>query len=113
MIVSIVQIYYISALRLHTDLLNSLWRVIVCGQIVQVTSILTSTIPFLKHFLLSLETGFLSAHDTARTVTSSFDSMGKARDTSTYIELRSQQIIVVRTDLVVESASAKSVERDQ
>ncbi|KAH7069134.1 hypothetical protein BKA63DRAFT_545767 [Paraphoma chrysanthemicola] len=70
-IASAVQIGFIRTLPFtSTNLLNCIWRVVVCGQVVQVTSIMSSTIPFLKPFLLSLESGFLSAGNVARTIAS-------------------------------------------
>ncbi|KAJ5059240.1 hypothetical protein J3E74DRAFT_419790 [Bipolaris maydis] len=49
---SAVQIFFISNLSLQdSNLLNTIWPIVVSGQVVKVTSIMTSTIPFLKPFL--------------------------------------------------------------
>ena len=91
MVASVVQITYICALSSSNDMLNSIWRVVVCGQVIQVTSIMSSTIPFLKPFLLSLESGFLSANNAARTTTSVYKSARKTSHVSSYIKINSQQ----------------------
>ncbi|KAF1354318.1 hypothetical protein EJ07DRAFT_168294 [Lizonia empirigonia] len=65
---SAVQIGYIHVLPTSNDLLNSIWRVVICGQVVQVTSIMSCIILFLKPFLLSLESGFLSANKGTRVI---------------------------------------------
>ncbi|XPS69079.1 hypothetical protein M3J09_001359 [Ascochyta lentis] len=90
-IASIVHIIYIRALSPYTDLLNSIWRAIVCEQVVQVTSIVTSTIPFLKPFLLSLESGFLGASNATHTPPSAYDPREKTRRLSSYIKIESRQ----------------------
>ena len=84
---SVVQIVYIQALSSNTDLLNSIWRIVVCGQVVQVTSIMTAIIPFLKPFLASLESGFIGASTTPRAATSGTNTTGQTRHPSSYIKL--------------------------
>lgn len=88
---SAVQIGYIRALPIGNDLLNSIWRVVICGQVVQVTSIMSSIILFLKPFLLSLESGFLSANKVTRSTTSAYDSAGNAGHTLSYIRIGSHK----------------------
>ncbi|EFQ87538.1 hypothetical protein PTT_16942 [Pyrenophora teres f. teres 0-1] len=56
------QIYYIYALPPNSDLLNAIWRVVVAGQAIQVSSIMTSAVPFLKPFMMSLDSGLLGAN---------------------------------------------------
>jgi hypothetical protein len=90
-IASAVQIVYIRALPPHSDLLNSIWRIVVWGQIVQVTSIITSTIPFLKPFLMSLEASLVGPNGARRTTTSGYASADKPGHASTYIKIGSQQ----------------------
>ncbi|EOA87066.1 uncharacterized protein SETTUDRAFT_153826 [Exserohilum turcica Et28A] len=83
-IASVVQIVFIRTLFTYNDLLYCIWPVVVCGQIVQVTSIMTSTIPFLKPFLLSLE--------------SSLALTGKAVHVLSYISIDTQQSYTARAD---------------
>jgi hypothetical protein len=88
---SAAQIGYISTLPPHSDLLHSIWRIVVCGQIVQVTSIMTSTIPFLKPFMMSLDSGLLSANQACVTTTSGFTSTGHTGQLASYVKIVSQQ----------------------
>jgi hypothetical protein len=88
-VASAVQIGYLCALPTSEDLLNSIWRVVVCGKVIQVTSIKTSTIPFLKPFLVSLESGFLGASKVTRSTASAFDSRGDAGHPLIYIKIGS------------------------
>lgn len=87
---SAIQIGYIQALSTYTDLLHSIWRIVVCGQVAQVTSIMTATIPFLKPFLTSLESGFLSANNASHTTVSIHQSTRKTGHPLSYIRLGSQ-----------------------
>ena len=89
-VASATQIGYIWSLASATDLLNDIWPVVVCGQVVQVTSIMTSTVPSLKPFLLSLESGFLGPNSGSRTTTSAFESGGRTNQSSSYIKIGSQ-----------------------
>jgi hypothetical protein len=89
---SVVQIIYIQALSSYTDLLNSIWRIVVCGQIVQVTSVMTAIIPFLKPFLTSLESGFISATTAFHAVTPGDNTTRPTRHPSSYIKLGSSQV---------------------
>ena len=88
---SVVQIVYIQVLSSNTNLLNSIWRIVVCGQVVQVTSIMTAIVPFLKPFLASLESGFIGASTAPRAATSGTNTTGQTRHPSSYIKLRSSQ----------------------
>lgn len=99
-IASVVQIVFIRTLFTYNDLLYCIWPVVVCGQIVQVTSIMTSTIPFLKPFLLSLESSLaLSANSTVRaTTTTTYTSAGKAVHVLSYISIDTQQSYTARAD---------------
>jgi hypothetical protein len=90
-VASVVQIIYIQALSSYTNLLNSIWRIVVCGQLVQVTSIMTAIIPFLKPFLTSLESGFIGASTASHVLTSGNSTTGKTRHPSSYIKLGSSQ----------------------
>jgi hypothetical protein len=90
-VASAVQIGYLCTLPTSEDLLNSIWHVVVCGQVVQVTSIMTSTIPFLKPFLVSLESGFLGASKATHSTASAFDSTGDMGHPSIYIRIGSQK----------------------
>lgn len=89
---SVVQIIYIQALSSYTNLLNSIWRIVVCGQVVQVSSIMTAIIPFLKPFLTSLESGFISASTASHVLTSGNDTTGQTRHPSSYIKLASSHV---------------------
>jgi hypothetical protein len=116
-IASAVRIVYIRALTSYTDLLNSIWRIVVCGQVIQVTSIMTATIPFLKPFLTSLESSFLSANTASRTATSAHNTTGETGHLLSYVRLGSSQSpgqserkdkqgnIRVRMDYVVQKES--------
>jgi hypothetical protein len=89
-VASVIQIGYIHTLT-NTDLLNSIWKIVVCGQIVQVSSIMTATIPFLKPFLLSLESSLtLSQNSAPRTTTSAYNSVGCTGHVSSYIKIGTQ-----------------------
>ena len=87
---SAIQIRYFRSLPSSNDLLNSIWRVVICGQVVQVTSIMTSTIPFLKPFLLSLKSGFLIANKAARSTTSAYSTSTHTGHPLSYIKISSQ-----------------------
>jgi hypothetical protein len=87
---STAQIVYIVTLTPNEDLLYEIWRVVVCGQIVQVASIMTSTIPFLKPFLMSVESGLLSVENKAHhTITSPYSSAVKSGHHSAYVKIGS------------------------
>jgi hypothetical protein len=51
---------------------------------------MTSTVPSLKPFLLSLESGFLGPNSGSRTNTSAFESGGRTNQSSSYIKIGSQ-----------------------
>jgi hypothetical protein len=63
---SIVQVFYIRKLVFDEKYLNNVWQVVLSTEIVQTTSIMTACIPFLKPFLMSLESGFLRADNVDR-----------------------------------------------
>ncbi|KAI0539933.1 hypothetical protein GGR58DRAFT_499556 [Xylaria digitata] len=93
---AVVQLFYIRRLIFDDNLLNNIWRAMVATEVVQVTSIITACIPFLKPFLMSLESGFLRADDMNRRHEGSSDSRfagGKKpiRWTSSYIRIKNQQ----------------------
>jgi hypothetical protein len=83
---SAAQIGYILALPSLPDL-NSIWRIVVCGQIVQVTSILASTIPFLKPFMASLDSGLLGARHVGIARKSGCASTKGMGDSLSYIKI--------------------------
>ena len=56
----------------------------------QVTSIMTATIPFLKPFMMSLDSGLLSANQACVTTTSGFTSTGHTGQLSSYIKITGQ-----------------------
>jgi hypothetical protein len=87
-VASAVQIGYLCALPTSEDLLNSVWHVVVCGQVVH---IMTSTIPLLKPLLVSLESGFLGASKATRSTASAFDSTVDTGHPSIYIRIGSQK----------------------
>jgi hypothetical protein len=86
MLASAVQIGYILALPSLHDL-NSIWRIVVCGQVVQVTSILASTIPFLKPFMMSLDSGLLSARHVGMVGASGCASSKGTSDRLSYLRI--------------------------
>ncbi|KAF2794550.1 hypothetical protein K505DRAFT_303805 [Melanomma pulvis-pyrius CBS 109.77] len=91
---SIVQIIYIRRLVFDKDFLNNVWRTVVCTEIVQATSITTACIPFLKPFLMSLESGFLRADDEHRRATAGMYGSGDRSSSgwaSKYINIRNQR----------------------
>lgn len=90
-IASATQVVYIQALNSYTNLLNTIWRVVVCGQVVQVTSIMTATVPFLKPFLTSLESDFIGANAATRTATSGHDTVGNTEPLPSYVRLGSSR----------------------
>jgi hypothetical protein len=86
MIASAAQIAYTLVLPCPLNL-NTIWRSVVCGQVVQVASILTSTIPFLKPFMVSLDSGLFSARPVGMVGASSFASTKATGDRLSYIEI--------------------------
>ncbi|KAG9188191.1 hypothetical protein G6011_02114 [Alternaria panax] len=88
---SAAQIGYIRSLPLQSDLLHSIWRIVVCGQVAQVTSIMTTTIPFLKPFIMSLDSGLWSANHAGVATTSSYASACRSGHLSSYVKITSQQ----------------------
>ncbi|EMD87314.1 hypothetical protein COCC4DRAFT_49222 [Bipolaris maydis ATCC 48331] len=87
---SAVQIFFISNLSLQdSNLLNTIWPIVVSGQVVKVTSIMTSTIPFLKPFLVSLESSLtLNPSSVIHTTTLGYKTTGSTgRHPSSYIKI--------------------------
>jgi hypothetical protein len=58
---AIIEIVYVRRLVYDENFLNNVWPTVMLMGIVQVASIMTACIPFLKPFLMSLESGFLRA----------------------------------------------------
>lgn len=90
-IVSATQIVYIQALNSYANVLNTIWRVVVCGQVVQVTSIMRATVPFLKPFLTSLESGFIGANAATRRGPSAHDTSANTDPLPNYVRLGSSR----------------------
>ncbi|RWA12217.1 hypothetical protein EKO27_g2899 [Xylaria grammica] len=91
---SAVQLFYYRRLVFDETLLGNIWRAMIATEVVQVTSIITACIPFLKPFLMSLESGFLRADDmNRRHEGSSGSSRGRKpiKWTSSYIRIKNQQ----------------------
>ncbi|RYO33462.1 hypothetical protein AA0111_g3815 [Alternaria arborescens] len=88
---SAAQIGYIHSLPPQSDLLHSIWRIVVCGQVAQVASIMTTTIPFLKPFMMSLDSGLWSANHAGVATTSSYASAVRTGHLSSYVKIASQQ----------------------
>ncbi|KAI1646301.1 uncharacterized protein F4817DRAFT_341178 [Daldinia loculata] len=65
-IATIIQIIYIQHLVIDGYFIHNVWQVVIWNEVVQTASIMTACIPFLKPFLLSLESGFLRADDMNR-----------------------------------------------
>ncbi|KAJ5046858.1 hypothetical protein J3E74DRAFT_230424 [Bipolaris maydis] len=83
-------IFFISNLSLQdSNLLNTIWPIVVSGQVVKVTSIMTSTIPFLKPFLVSLESSLtLNPSSVIHTTTLGYKTTGSTgRHPSSYIKI--------------------------
>ncbi|KAI0505244.1 hypothetical protein F5B22DRAFT_628334 [Xylaria bambusicola] len=94
---SAVHLYYIRVLVLDDSVLKNIWRATLAAEVVQVSSVMTACIPFLKPFLISLESGFLRADDMNRRFEGSNDSSratgGKIsiKWTSSYIRIKNQR----------------------
>jgi hypothetical protein len=86
MFASAVQIGYILALPSLPNL-NSIWRFVVCGQVVQVASIVSSTVPFLKPFMMSLDSGLLSARYVGMVGASGCASTKDTGDRLSYVKI--------------------------
>ncbi|KAG9236193.1 hypothetical protein BJ875DRAFT_541535 [Amylocarpus encephaloides] len=88
-----IQIIFIRRLVVDEHILNTVWQTVVCQEIVLATSIITACIPFLKPFLMSLESGFLRADDeNRRTAAGLYGSGAKSsRRTKSYIKMKSQK----------------------
>lgn len=89
---SIVYIIYIRQLKFDNDFLHNVWLSMIFKETVQTTSIMTACIPFLKPFLMSLESGFMRSDDVNRRTGSVTDDGGKNTGLkSSYIKLRNQR----------------------
>lgn len=91
---SIVHIIYIRRLVIDNQFLHNVWQTVVCQIVVQSTSIVTACIPFLKPFLVSLESGFLRADDiNRRTAAGMYGSDRNPKSSggaSSYIKMKNQ-----------------------
>ncbi|KAI0018011.1 hypothetical protein F4780DRAFT_752837 [Xylariomycetidae sp. FL0641] len=97
-----VQLYFLQQLIFDDTYLKTVWPSTILKEVVQATSIMTACIPFLKPFLVRLETGFLQADDIARTTSSNtvwgpkrsdFATTSKLLHTwgSSYMRIRNKQ----------------------
>ncbi|TGO35609.1 hypothetical protein BHYA_0152g00140 [Botrytis hyacinthi] len=91
---SVIQIVYTRRLLINDLFLSNIWQTVVCQMVVQSTGIMAACIPFLKPFLMSLESGFLRADDVNRRTAAgmygsehNLKSSGKA---SSYIKMKNQ-----------------------
>lgn len=84
---------YIQNLVFDENFLNNVWRTVVLQEVVLATSFISACIPFLKPFLMSLESGYLRADDeNRRTVAGMYGSGDKlSGKTSSYIKIRNQR----------------------
>lgn len=91
---TVAQLVYLQRLVLDTEYLSTVWQLLICEEVVYTTSIITTCIPFLKPFLLSLESGFLRADDENRRGDTSLHSSsnnGSSGWSSRYIKIRNQR----------------------
>ncbi|VUC36610.1 unnamed protein product [Clonostachys rosea] len=95
---TIVYIVFLQQLPRDGDYLLDVTKTLLCKETIQMTSILAATIPFLKPFLISLESGFLRADDENRRVDTTAYGSGDApskptksgrsgRSTSKYVQI--------------------------
>lgn len=91
---SVIQIVYIRRLLINDLFLNNIWQTVVCQMVVQSTSIMAACVPFLKPFLMSLESGFLRADDinrrTAAGIYESGHNLKTSGRASSYIKMKNQ-----------------------
>lgn len=85
------QIIYIQSVVIDERFLNTVWRTEVWQEVVQTASIITACIPFLKPFLMSLESGFLRADAENRRITAGLYGSKTHENTSSYVKMRDQQ----------------------
>ncbi|RWA11500.1 hypothetical protein EKO27_g3596 [Xylaria grammica] len=90
---TVAQLIYIRRLVFDERYLGNVWQVIVCDEVVYTTSIIVTCIPFLKPFLLSLESGFLRADDKVRRTDASLPGSSNHSSgwTSRYVKIRNQR----------------------
>ncbi|KAI8946018.1 hypothetical protein F4801DRAFT_593688 [Xylaria longipes] len=91
---TVAQVFYLQQLALDKEYLSTVWQLVVSEEVVYTTSIIATCIPFLKPFLLSLESGFLRADDENRRGDTSLPSSsnnGSSGWTSRYIKIRNQR----------------------
>lgn len=75
---TIVYMVFLQKLPRDGDYLLDVTKTLLCKETIQMTSILAATIPFLKPFLISLESGFLRADDENRRVDTTAYGTGDA-----------------------------------
>jgi len=95
---TVIQIIYIQRLVFNEHFLNNVWQTVICQESIQVTSIISACIPFLKPFLMSLESGFLRADDEYRRTNGTMYGTGEessrsgaSRRALRYIKMGNQQ----------------------
>ncbi|TGO52724.1 hypothetical protein BCON_0136g00190 [Botryotinia convoluta] len=91
---SVIQIVYTRRLLINDLFLNNIWQTVVCQMVVQSTGIMAACIPFLKPFLMSLESGFLRADDvnrrTAAGMYGSEHNLKTSGRATSYIKMKNQ-----------------------
>ncbi|KAF2756441.1 hypothetical protein EJ05DRAFT_539405 [Pseudovirgaria hyperparasitica] len=90
--VTTTQIVFLQELNYADDnLLQNIWKVVICREAVQCSSIMTACIPFLKPFMGSLQSGFLRADDVKRRNAAGITLNGNESDwSSRYVEIQKQ-----------------------
>ncbi|KAI0403899.1 hypothetical protein F4802DRAFT_275383 [Xylaria palmicola] len=90
---TVAQLIYVRRLVFDEEYLENVWQVIVCEEVVYTTSLIVTCIPFLKPFLLSLESGFLRADDEVRRQDTSLPGSSNHSSgwTSRYVKIRNQR----------------------
>ncbi|KAK0625003.1 hypothetical protein B0T17DRAFT_531643 [Bombardia bombarda] len=98
---SIVQIVFIRQLfTTDEDFLYGVYREVISMELVQTVGIMTACVPFLKPFLMSLESGFLRADDVNRQLTITTKNSSKQASTNRYIEIQKQRNLHSKVSLV-------------
>ncbi|KAK3368267.1 hypothetical protein B0H63DRAFT_514927 [Podospora didyma] len=95
------------------DFLYTVFLDVITMELVQSVGLMATTIPFLKPFLMSLESGFLRVDDTRRQLSTNNTSKGSSggkKWASKYIEIRKQRGWAVSHEL--RESAAKSRERN-
>ncbi|KAF7949332.1 uncharacterized protein EAE97_002841 [Botrytis byssoidea] len=93
-VASVIQVAYTRRLLINDLFLNNIWQTTVCQMVVQSTGIMAACIPFLKPFLMSLESGFLRADDVNRRTTAgmygSEHNLKTSGRATSYIKMKNQ-----------------------